>query len=1643
MKRIFTLTFLFLIAFGLTAQNKKHVNAFEIENQGYFSHPIQTQNGLIVGDNFDSQIFKVVNGEMQTLLESPGCARYVAISPDEKKLGFKQINPDGKQSPAILDISTGKVKLLNEEVDVCGQVSFSTDGKIAYTIGNTLKVRSGSQIMTFDLGNYSNLAPISPNGKLVAFIDANEKISVIDLSNGNIKQVSTAKGAYTRPVWSPDSKKLLYTALEGNIFVYNTEKALTYELGKASDYKWADNSQDILFHKVEIDRMQILNSDIYIAKFDGSDLTNLTNTPDEFEMEASFNGNNRIIYHKYNKRQVVARELTAKRSLKAEEILISTDEPFKKLAAEKQVHKNTRADVKLDGYPYLNQVWDTPYKGTNYNYSSCAPTTSAMVLGFYQKVPEWPTSRDGHTVNYAAYVGNEYTAYGVTYNLDANSAQGGYGYMWDGSRSPSQGYMRDYMRNHELESDYVWSGLTWDRMKQEIDLGYALPICSYLSSSGHLTLAIGYETGRHVVIMHDPYGDKNTGSWPNRTGDNVRYDWDGYNNGYQDVKPAWYVTARGSHVPSRPVLHAVHATSTPKAVALSWAQNQDSDLAGYRLYYSSDDNLSTWNLAANENTLTSTTTYYEFSSPADFAVPTNDDVYYFKLTAVNTEGEEGESSDIYCRSSHTSTAGLKKILIVDGFDRFAGSWTSPTHSFATNYFKAMRDASGNNYMISSAANEIVADGTVPMSNYDIVVWFVGDESTTDYTFYGTEQTKIQEYLENGGRLFVSGSEIGWDLYNKGDTNDKAFFNNYLKANYVSDGGSGRTPATGIDGTDFQGAWLNFGSVYPEDYPDDISPNGGAVAVMKYNDDNTCGVAYTGTFGSGTTEGQIVYISFPLETVSELTSTTNFMTKLLNYFDTGKPVADFTMTGLPAKKNENITFDASASSDDGSITSYAWNFGDGSTATGVSLTHAYAADGTYNVVLTVTDNEGNQATKTHTVEINSCIAPSNTEVIIDYGDAGYSETGTWYSSTSSAGYNGTDYRHENNANKGACKVIFNPDIEVSGTYEVFIKHTSHENRASNVPVTVHAYNETKTTTVNQQENNGTWITLGFYIFAEGNTGYIELSNEGTNGYVIADAVKIVFHDCEDINLDATAGFTPALATICQGESISFTNTSENADTYNWTFEGGTPGTSTVVNPTVTYNTSGIYDVSLVAANANNSDTKTLTDIITVNPLVGTAGAINGEIALCINSADKTYTIDAVANAASYVWAIAPANAGTIASSGASAVVNWNDAFAGTATISVKAQNSCGESNQVALDVEISPAPAATFTSDANSVQVGGSINFAATEQNAASYSWTFEGGSPSTSTEANPAVTYSSEGSFDVTLTVTDACGNQYTTTQTDMVSAYYDINIENPEISIVTVDNSQQKNLINWDVQTTNQIASYNIYKEGIIAGQFELVDNVAYADAGQYVDNNSNPAQKAERYKISAVDVAGAETALSQHHKTIHLTVNEAVNGGYNLIWDAYEGFDYKSFKIYRGTSAGDMALLSQIQGNLFSYTDKTAPAGTVVYGIEVVKTSTKKSKEKLMSMSNIVLVGNATSISGFEKDEISVYPNPATEYVIINCQSSQEIDIRVFDIKGKQVLQQRLTNKRIDLNSLESGVYFINISTQNKNGTLKLIKK
>ena len=79
----------------------------------------------------------------------------------------------------------------------------------------------------------------------------------------------------------------------------------------------------------------------------------------------------------------------------------------------------------------------------------------------------------------------------------------------------------------------------------------------------------------------------------------------------------------------------------------------------------------------------------------------------------------------------------------------------------------------------------------------------------------------------------------------------------------------------------------------------------------------------------------------------------------------------------------------------------------------------------------------------------------------------------------------------------------------------------------------------------------------------------------------------------------AEFTSTGTVICEGMTVDYTDESYfNVTGTNWTFDGGTPATSTSANPTVTYNTAGTYTVTLEATDGSNTVSTTMTDYVTV-------------------------------------------------------------------------------------------------------------------------------------------------------------------------------------------------------------------------------------------------------------------------------------------------------------------------------------------------------------------------------------------------------------------------------------------------------------
>jgi len=146
-----------------------------------------------------------------------------------------------------------------------------------------------------------------------------------------------------------------------------------------------------------------------------------------------------------------------------------------------------------------------------------------------------------------------------------------------------------------------------------------------------------------------------------------------------------------------------------------------------------------------------------------------------------------------------------------------------------------------------------------------------------------------------------------------------------------------------------------------------------------------------------------------------------------------------------------------------------------------------------------------------------VAPVVIEIVMDNANNGtigaVTVTGGWATSSSLPGYIGSNYIHDNKAQKGTKSVRYTPNLPQGGTYAVYAWWTAKSDRASNVPVDLVDVNGVVSTVlVNQKLNGGKWNLLGAVTFgAGGKGGSVLIRTGGTSGYVIADGMRFVRQD----------------------------------------------------------------------------------------------------------------------------------------------------------------------------------------------------------------------------------------------------------------------------------------------------------------------------------------------------------------------------------------------------------------------------------------------------------------------------------------------------------------------------------------------------
>ncbi len=314
--------------------------------------------------------------------------------------------------------------------------------------------------------------------------------------------------------------------------------------------------------------------------------------------------------------------------------------------------------------------------------------------------------------------------------------------------------------------------------------------------------------------------------------------------------------------------------------------------------------------------------------------------YYFRVAAYNSGGESMPSETVGCRMASNPLSS--RILVVNAFTRFdrtlnlrqtlaAENYKPPGHDGNTGGTERVlpRRVNSFDYVVAhgkaiTAASQMgfdscqvraVTNGVVALGNYQVVMWQAGNQSTNNRTFTLPAQQKIAAFRAGGGHLFVSGSDVAFDLGRQtGPTAaDRQFLTNQLHGVLATDAqnNSGVHSFSAVSGSIFAGdssGAFDDGSkgMYWVGAPDALTPVGaGASAVISYPgySGGAAAVRYDGRAGNG----KVVFFGFPFETITSTVARSAYMADILQDFSrvpefTGTQVAgtsvEFTLTGEP-------------------------------------------------------------------------------------------------------------------------------------------------------------------------------------------------------------------------------------------------------------------------------------------------------------------------------------------------------------------------------------------------------------------------------------------------------------------------------------------------------------------------------------------------------------------------------------------------------------------------------------------------------------------------------------------------------------------------------------------------------------------------
>jgi len=336
-----------------------------------------------------------------------------------------------------------------------------------------------------------------------------------------------------------------------------------------------------------------------------------------------------------------------------------------------------------------------------------------------------------------------------------------------------------------------------------------------------------------------------------------------------------------------------------------------------------------------------------------------------------------------------------------------------------------------------------------------------------------------------------------------------------------------------------------------------------------------------------------------------------------------------------------------------------------------------------------------------------------------------------------------------------------------------------------------------------------------------------------------------------NPEATQLFGGSSISITVGQTITYTNTSENATSISWSFEGGNPATSTDNTVTVTYSTAGDYTTTLTAYGANNEEsTKTVgvkvsepstepSAAFTTNP-VAEEDVVNITVGGAITFTNESQ------NAHSIAWTFEGGNPAT--STDNTVTVTYSTAGTYTARLVAFAED-INVTDTATVSIIVSEEPIATeiiadfttnpvATNDTISIDKNGTVVFTNNSTNAHSIAWTFEGGNPAASTDNTVTVTYATAGTYTAKLV---AYAEDINVTDTATVTiAVGTTDIDETEIREINVYPNPTSSIINIAAEGMQNITIIDMTGRVVMSkdvnSNFETINAEGFAKANYMV---------------------------------------------------------------------------------------------------------------------------------------------------------------------------------------------------------------